>query len=63
MQTVNLSLERYSELIRAEQKAKQYKEFLINYSYKTKFLDILLTVEQKNLSELHEESRKNKEEK
>lgn len=54
-QIVKLSLERYTELVKAEQKAKQYKKYFLSYSYKKPYMDILLTIEQKDLAQLNKE--------
>lgn len=60
-QIIKISLERYTELIQAEQKAKQYKKYLLSYSYKKPYMDILLTIEQKDLSQLNKEYLKESE--
>lgn len=54
-QYITLPLTRYTELIKKEQKAEQYKKILLSYSNRKPFMDILLTIEQKFLSELNSE--------
>ena len=60
-QEVILSLNRYTELIKAEQKAKQYKQFLFNNSCRKNFMDIILAVEEMSLSEIYKEQIKREE--
>lgn len=62
-QYVTLPLTRYTELIKKEQKAEQYKKFLLSYSYKKPFSDVLLAIEQKYLYELNNEDTNEREEK
>lgn len=54
-QYITLTLDRYTELIKKEQKAEQYKKILLSYSNRKIFADILLTIEQKYLGELNRE--------
>lgn len=61
-QIVKLPLERYVELIKAEQKYAQYKQYLINCST-NKCMEFLMAVERKNWWEITQKNEKeNKEE-
>ena len=57
---IELSQERYVELIKNEEKYKQYKQFLINTTT-NKNIEFLKAVERKNIWDLTQEN-KNKEE-
>lgn len=62
-QFVKVTLERYTELIKSEQKANQYKKFLLSNSHNTRNADILKSIEEKDLFTLLDENRKESEEK
>ncbi|MBP3464090.1 MAG: hypothetical protein J6K45_06395 [Clostridia bacterium] len=62
-QYVKIPLSRYTELILAEQKAEQYKKYLLSYSFKKPFMDVLLAIEQKTLFDLNKEDKKESEDK
>lgn len=61
--TILIELSRYEELIKAEQRAEQYKKFLTNNTSNNHITKALITIEGKNLYELITEIEKNKEEK
>lgn len=62
---ITISLERYNELIRAEQRAEQYKIHYFENSQINKLNQFLCAIEQKNLGKIMEEYQKyqNREEK
>lgn len=55
-QWITVSLERYTELIKAEQKYLQYKQYLINAST-NKGIEFMKAVERKNIWDIIEENK------
>ena len=58
---IEISQKRYEELIRNEQKYKQYKQFLIN-STTNKNIEFLKTIERKNIWDITQENNNNESE-
>lgn len=58
---VEISQARYEELIKNEEKYKQYKQFLIN-STTNKNIEFLKAIERKNFWEITQENNKESEE-
>ncbi len=59
-QWITIDLNRYTELIRAEQKYAQYKQYLINSST-NKGIEFIKAVERKNIWDIIEENKKESE--
>lgn len=60
---ITISLERYNELIQAEQKAKQYKNYFLENTQNNQFNKTLCAIECKTLYQLIKESQVEKGEK
>ncbi len=54
---VTISLERYSELIQEEQKAKQYRNYLLENTQNNQLNKALCTIECKNLFQIIKEEQ------
>lgn len=61
-ENITINLKRYEELICAEQKAEQYKNYLLENTQNNQLTRALTTIECKNLYQLIKENQ-NKEEK
>lgn len=59
-QWITIDLNRYTELIRAEQKYAQYKQYLINGST-NRGIEFMKAVERKNIWDIIEENKKESE--
>ncbi len=58
---VKITVERYTDLIQKEQKYYQYRKALIENTTNNQITKILTTIESKNLFELYDEMKENKE--
>lgn len=56
---IELSQQRYDELIRNEEKYKQYKQFLINTTT-NKNIEFLKAIERKNIWDITQENKEEK---
>lgn len=57
---IEISLERYEELIKAEHKAEQYKNAILANTSNNQFVKIMTCIESKNLYELLSELKEEK---
>ena len=59
-QWITVPLDRYTELIKAEQKYSQYKQYLINTST-NKGIEFMKAVERKNIWDIIEQNKESEE--
>lgn len=57
-QKVTITLERYTELIKSEQRANQYKKFLLSNAHNNRNADILTSIEEKDIFTIMNENKK-----
>ena len=58
VENITIPLIRYNELIKEEQKSKQYKAYCLENTQNNQLMKALVTIESKNLYQLIKESQK-----